>query len=171
MGLPYPNVKKIIIALLVIMLVLDVHAQQLPATLITDVHSGKKVPFSETIEKGKVTLISFWATWCIPGKREVKTIVRNMAAWKKQADFNYIAIAVDQQQNEELARSYALAQHWSFPSYIDAQSDLKLPLNFHALPFIIIIDKQGKIVFTHTGHDDGTLILAKLKEVAGKRLK
>ena len=91
-----------------------------------------------------------------------------MADWKKQADFNYIAITVDQ-QDEALARTFAQAQGWHFPVYIDPNNDLKRLLNFHPLPFIMIIDKKGKIVFTHTGYDDGKLILAKLKEVAGAK--
>jgi thiol-disulfide isomerase/thioredoxin len=158
--------QKYLIAILAIVLALNLHAQQLPTTQITDAHSGKKIAFSETIEKGKVTLISFWATWCIPGKREVKTIVRKMPGWKKQVDFNYIAIAVDQPHNEDLARTYAKAQEWDFPVYVDANSDLKPALNFHALPYIMIIDTKGNVVFTHTGYDDGTLILVKLKELA-----
>ncbi len=163
--------KQLILALVAILLVFSLPAQELPKTMITDVKSGKKVPFNAILEKNKVTLISFWATWCVPGKREVRTIARKMAAWKKQADFNYVAIAVDQQHNEDLALNFARSQQWNFPSYIDANSDLKRSLNFLALPYIMIIDKNGKVVFTHTGYDDGALILAKLKETGAKGSK
>jgi len=158
--------KKNLITIAALGLALNLSAQDLPKTQIRDLNSGKKTAFNEALEKGKVTLISFWATWCVPGKREVKTIAAKMADWKKQADFNYIAIAVDQ-QNGELARTYA--QGWHFPVYIDPNNDLKRLLNFHPLPYILIVDKKGKIVFTHTGYDDGTLILAKLKELAGAK--
>jgi thiol-disulfide isomerase/thioredoxin len=160
--------KKTLLAIAIIGLTLNLDAQELPKTQIKELYSGKKIAFNEIFEKNKVTLISFWGTWCVPGKREVRTIAGNMADWKKQADFNYIAIAIDQ-HNEDLARKYARAHGWSFPCYIDPNSDLKRPLNFLALPFIMIIDKRGKVVFTHTGYDDGTLIMTKLKEFAGMR--
>ena len=154
-----------------IVLVLRLDAQELPKTLVTDVRTGKKVAFNKVFEKDKVTLISFWATWCVPGKREVRIISRNMADWKKQADFNYIAIAVDQKHNEGLAQAYALVQQWSFPCYIDANSNLKRALNFVGLPYIMIIDKKGRVVFTHTGFEGGEQIFTKLKELAGKGAK
>ena len=163
--------KRTLFAFVLLVLALHLQAQQLPTVQVTDAHTGKKIAFNETIGKGRVTLISFWATWCAHGKRQVKTIERNLPAWKKQADFNYIAIAVDEQHTEELARTYTRAQGWKFPVYIDANSALKGPLSFFALPYIIIIDKQGKIAFTHTGFDDGSLILPKLKELAGKSTK
>lgn len=153
------------VALLGWMLVL--HSQELPATVITDIRSGKKLPFNEIVAKGRVTLISFWATWCVPGKRQVKTIIRRVPEWRKQAEFDYIAIAVDLQGTEDLARNFALSKRWSFPEYIDAESELKQPLVFQALPFILIIDKKGKIVYRHTGHVDGEELWRKLRKVAG----
>ena len=118
-------------------LVFNLHAQELPKTQIRNLNTGKKVAFNKAIEKGKPTLISFWATWCAHGKRQVKTIFRKMPEWKKQADFDYVAIAVDQ-HDEDIARTYARAQGWNFPCYIDPNSDLKPSLGFKAMPFIVI---------------------------------
>lgn len=159
--------KCTLILLAALGLALNLGAQELPKTQVRNLNTNKQVAFNDIFEKGKVTLVSFWATWCIPGKREVRTIARNMADWKKQSDFTYIAIAVDQ-RDAALASTFAQKQGWRFPVYIDPNNDLKRLLNFHPLPFIMIVDKKGKIVFTHTGYDDGTLILAKLKELAGK---
>src|SRR5579872_3955410 len=89
--------NRYLMAIAALALALSLDAQELPKTQIRDLNSGKQVAFNEIFDKGKVTLVSFWATWCIPGKREVKTIAAKMAEWRKQSDFNYIAIAVDQQ--------------------------------------------------------------------------
>ena len=58
--------KKILLAAASLCLVISTQAQELPETQIKDVNSGKKIAFNQTFEKGKVTLISFWATWCVP---------------------------------------------------------------------------------------------------------
>jgi len=62
-------------------LVVNLHAQELHKTQIRDLNSGKKIAFNKGIGKGKPTLISFWATWCAHGKRQVKTIFRKLPAY------------------------------------------------------------------------------------------
>ena len=163
--------KKIIIALICLFAFVFTHAQGLPDTQIKDVNSGKKLPFNETIEKGKVTLISFWATWCVPCKKEIKNISLKLPSWKKEADFNYITISIDEPRAEGLVRTYAISQGWSFPYYLDANSDLKRSLSFQNVPFIMIIDKNGKVAFTHTGYEEGgeAEVFAKIKELAATK--
>jgi len=145
-------------------------AQGLPDTQVKDVNSGKKVAFNEVFEKGKVTLVSFWATWCVPCKKEIKNISLKMNDWKKEADFNYITVSIDESRAEGMVRSYAKSQGWSFPYYIDPNSDLKRSLNFQNVPYTLIIDKTGKIAFMHTGYEEGgeTEVFAKIKELVAK---
>ncbi len=136
--------KKTLTALACLLMTVSLHAQDLPNTQIKDVNSGKKAAFNETLEKGKVTLISFWATWCVPCKKEIKNISMKLPEWKKEADFNYMTISIDETRAEGLVRTYALSQGWNFPFYIDANSDLKRSLGFQSVPFTVIIDKNGK---------------------------
>ena len=162
--------KKILTGLAFIFMSVTLYAQELPNTQIKDVNSGKKAAFNETVEKGKVTLISFWATWCVPCKKEIKNISMKLPAWKKEVDFNYMTISIDEARAEGLVRTYALSQGWNFPFYIDANSDLKRSMSFQTVPFTVIVDKNGKVAFTHTGYEEGgeAEIFAKVKELAGK---
>lgn len=163
--------KKILVAVVGLLFAATIHAQELPDTQIKDVNSGKKVNFNETFEKGKVTLISFWATWCVPCKKEIKNISMKLPAWKKEADFNYMTISVDEARAEGLVRTYAISQGWAFPYYIDANSDLKRSLSFQSVPFTVIVDKNGRVAFTHTGYEEGgeAEIFAKVKELAAAK--
>jgi thiol-disulfide isomerase/thioredoxin len=160
--------KKLLVAAACILATIAGNAQELPNTQIKDVNSGKKVIFNQTVEKGKVTLISFWATWCVPCKKEIKNITLKMADWKKEADFNYITISIDEARAEGLVRTYALSQGWNFPFYIDPNSDLKRSLNFQSVPFTLIIDKEGKVAYKHIGYEEGgeNEVFAKIKELA-----
>ena len=141
---------------------------ELPNTQIKDVNSSKKVAFNETVSKGKVTLISFWATWCVPCKKEIKNIVGKLPAWQKETDFNYMTVSIDESRAEGLVRSYAISQGWKFPFYIDPNSDLKRSLNFQNVPFTVIIDKNGKVAFMHSGYEEGgeEEVYAKVKELS-----
>jgi len=163
--------KKMLVAFLGLCLSAAVQAQDLPETLIKDVNTGKKIAFNETIEKGKVTLISFWATWCIPCKKEIKNVSMKLPEWKKEVDFNYMTVSIDRVEAEGLCRTYAISQGWKFPYYIDANSDLKRSLNFQNVPFTMIIDKNGKVAFSHTGYEEGgeNQIWEKIKELAAAK--
>ena len=141
---------------------------ELPDTQIKDVSSSKKIAFNGTIEKGKVTLINFWATWCVPCKKEIKNVREKLPQWKQEADFNYITVSIDESRAEGLVRSYAKSQGWDFPYYIDANSDLKRSLNFQSVPFTMIIDKNGKVAYSHSGYEEGgeEEVFAKIKELS-----
>lgn len=148
------------------------HAQtvELPNTEIKDVKSGRKVAFNQTVEKGKVTLINFWATWCVPCKKEIAVVMDSLSSWKSQADFNYMTVSIDESRAEGLVRSYAISKKWDFPYYMDANSDLKRSLNFQQVPFTVIVDKDGKVAYMHTGYEAGAEneVFAKVKELASK---
>lgn len=163
--------KKIVFAVACVLATISLHAQGLPTTQIKDVNSGKKIAFNETVEKGKVTLISFWATWCVPCKKEIKNLRLKLPEWKKEADFNYMNVSIDESRSEGLVRTYAISQGWDFPYYIDANSDLKRSMSFQNVPYTVIIDKNGKVAFTHTGYEEGgeAEIFAKIKELAAAK--
>lgn len=139
----------------------------LPNTQVTSL-TGKKVAFNSTVEKGKVTLISFWATWCVPCKKEIKSIRENMPAWQAETPFNYMTVSVDDARAMAQVRGYAKSQGWEFPTYLDPNSDLKRSLNFQNVPFVIIVDKEGKVAFQHSGYEEGgeLELYEKVKELA-----
>jgi thiol-disulfide isomerase/thioredoxin len=163
--------RKILLSIVCLCLAATIQAQELPDTQIKNVNSGSKIPFNETVGKGKVTVISFWATWCIPCKKEIKNICLKLPAWKKEADFDYMTISVDKVEAEGLVRTYAISQGWKFPFYIDANSDLMRSLSFQNVPYTMVIDKAGKVVFTHSGYEEGgeDEVWAKVKELVAAK--
>ena len=163
--------KKMFVSVAFLFTSIVLQAQDLPSTEIRDVNTGKKVAFNDILEKGKVTVISFWASWCVPCKKEIKNITLKMPAWKKEADFNYITISVDEARAEGLVRTYSISQGWTFPCFIDENSDLMRSLSFQSVPYTVIIDKNGKIAFSHTGYEEGgeADVFAKVKELVAAK--
>lgn len=162
--------KKIIALLAVSAFSFQTMAQnELPTTIVKDL-KGASVPFNQAFEEGKVTIVSFWANWCIPCKKEIKAIRDKMPEWKTEADFNFMTVSIDESKSTALVKSYIKSQGWDFPSYLDPNSDLKRSLNFQNVPFTIIVDKEGKIAFMHTGFEEGgeDELFAKAKELAEK---
>ncbi len=141
----------------------------LPSTVVKDL-KGASIPFNQTFEKGKVTLVSFWATWCIPCKKEIKSIRENMSDWKAQTDFNYMTVSMDDSRATAQVKAFAKSQGWDFPTYLDPNSDLKRSLNFQNVPFTIIVDKEGKIAHMQSGYEAGgeLVLFEKIQELAAK---
>ena len=115
--------KKILFSLTLVLAGFLASAQsELPKTVVRDVN-GKQIAFNETFEKGKITLVSFWATWCIPCKQEIKNIKTKMEGWKKDVDFNYMTVSIDDSRATAMVKTYAKSQGWTFPVYLDPNSD------------------------------------------------
>ncbi|GAA4460249.1 hypothetical protein GCM10023093_02560 [Nemorincola caseinilytica] len=163
--------KKLLSLAMLVIASVTANAQDLPNTQIKDANTGKKLPFNQTIEQGKVTVISFWATWCVPCKKEIKNISLKLADWKKEADFNYMTVSIDEARAEGIMRTYAIAQGWTFPYYIDVNSDLKRSLNFQSVPYTLIIGKDGKVAWRHIGYEEGgeNEVFAKVKELVAAK--
>lgn len=162
--------KNVIAVTLALFVAFSAFAQEksVPNTDVKDVKTNKKMSFNQAFEKDKVTLVNFWATWCVPCKKEIKNVCKKMDEWKQEADFNYMTVSMDEARAEALVRSYAKSQGWTFPYYVDTNQDLMRSLNFRTVPFTIIVNKEGKIVYTHQGYEEGSEneLFEKIKEYA-----
>jgi len=47
------------------------------------------------------------------------------------------------------------AQRWDFGVFLDINQDFKRALNIQSVPFTVLIDQTGKIVYTHSGYVEG----------------
>lgn len=162
--------KKLIVIAVLGLFSFQAFAQSdLPTTNVKSLN-GSSIPFNQIVKPGKVTLISFWATWCIPCKKEIKAIRKDLKNWHKAADFDYMTVSEDDSRATAMVRSYVRSQGWDFPSYMDPNNDLKRSINFQNIPFSIIVDKNGKIAYMHTGYSAGDemILFEKVKELAAK---
>ncbi|MGB0885079.1 MAG: TlpA family protein disulfide reductase [Chitinophagales bacterium] len=152
--------KKILLSLAVFTLVFTMSlsaqtkGQKLPGIKIKDL-SGKSVDISKYSENGKMTVISFWATWCLPCKKELNNISELYEEWVEDYNVEVVAISIDDSRNASKVTSYINGQGWEFDVLLDANSDLKRALNFQTVPYTLLVDAKGEIVYRHTGYVEG----------------
>jgi cytochrome c biogenesis protein CcmG, thiol:disulfide interchange protein DsbE len=148
--------KKITTLVAAIIICFSAFAQKkLPNTDVRDLN-GKKIAFNKAFTPGKVTIVSFWATWCIPCKQEIANIKEKLEEKQKLGDFEYATVSIDESRDAAKMKAYATSQGWKWPVYQDPNSDLKRSIGFSNVPFTIIIDKEGKIAHMHTGYTKGS---------------
>ncbi|MBV6429488.1 MAG: Thiol-disulfide oxidoreductase ResA [Haliscomenobacter sp.] len=116
---------------------------------------GKQVKIRDYTHAGKVTVLSFWATWCAPCKRELDAMAELYPEWQEQYGAQVLAISIDDQRQLPKVGPMAAAQGWPFKVFSDAGFHLKNALNIQPIPHTILIDKSGNIVYEHTGYLPG----------------
>ncbi len=101
--------------------------------------------------KGKVVLVDFWATWCVPCLSQIP-IFNDLAKNYKDQGFVMMGISLDE-QGAEVVKPFVKKQKMNYTIAVgDATvAELfKLPADT-SLPVAFLIDKQGRIRFTHKG--------------------
>jgi len=116
---------------------------------------GESIEINEYSENGKITILSFWATWCSPCKKELNNISDLYEDWQADYDVELVAISMDDQRNSSKIKPTVNGQGWEFTVLLDVNEDLKRALNFQSIPYTIVIDKSGEIVYEHTGYVEG----------------
>jgi thiol-disulfide isomerase/thioredoxin len=106
-----------------------------------------------TQEKG-VKILSFWATWCVPCINELDAINEVYEDWQDETDVELIAIATDDSRTKKRIKPLINGKGWEYKILLDDNQDLQRALNITTIPHVIVI-KDGKIVFRHTGYFPG----------------
>lgn len=127
---------------------------QLPAVTLKDI-SGKTVNTAELSNDGKPIIISFFATWCKPCNRELSAISEVYEDWQDETGVKLIAVSIDQAQNINKVKPLVDGNGWPYQVLLDPNSDFKRALGVQMIPFVLIVDGKGKIVYKHNGYTEG----------------
>ena len=106
------------------------------------------------IGKDKVTIVSFWATWCKPCKEEMKA-VHAMYDELKEQGVEYIAVSIDNTKTMAKVGPYINAKGYEFPVLIDPNREIFEVVNGTEVPYTLMYDATGALRHKHDGYLDG----------------
>lgn len=143
--------------------------KKLPDITIADLQ-GKPVNIQEFTAGGKITVLSFWATWCAPCKRELDAITELYPTWVSEYNTRLVAITIDNARALTQVKPLIQEKGWEFDVLVDSKQELQQALNFQAIPQTFVVDANGNIVYQHEGYTPGDEYeLEKIiKDLAGK---
>ena len=145
--------KKIIVMATLLMLAVMASAQ-LPKVVLKDI-SGKAIATDTLNNNGRPFIIDFFATWCKPCNRELDAIAEVYDEWQEETGVKIFAISIDQAQNINKVKPLVDNHGWDYDVLLDPNGDLKRALGIQMIPYTLIVDGEGKIVYKHNGYTDG----------------
>ena len=145
--------KKFISLLLALTVVFGAMAQ-LPAVQLKDAR-GRAVDVSKLSNNGKPFAISMFATWCKPCLRELKAINEVYADWQDETGMKLFIVSIDKAQDAPKVKPLVDSEGWEYELLLDPNSDLYRALGVTAVPYVLVCDGNGNIVYNHTGYTDG----------------
>ncbi len=157
--------KRLLILLISFVCMLTVQAQ-LPKVTLKDIN-GKAVSTDTLSNGGRPFIIDFFATWCKPCNRELDAISEVYEEWQQETGVKIIAVSIDQAQNMNKVKPLVDNHGWDYEVLLDPNSDLKRAFGIQMIPYVLIVDGQGNIVYKHQGYTDGAEVelIEKVREV------
>jgi peroxiredoxin len=101
--------------------------------------------------KGKVVVVNFWATWCVPCREEMPQFVK---AQRELGDrgVQFVGIAIDQPDKID---AFAKELNLNYPALVGGYGAIELSKSMGnrlgALPFTVIVDRAGRVAHTQLG--------------------
>jgi cytochrome c biogenesis protein CcmG/thiol:disulfide interchange protein DsbE len=130
---------------------------------------GKTVNTRDYTNSGKITIVSFWATWCVPCKKELDIISEFYPEWVDRYNIQLLAITIDDARSITKVPALVKSKSWEFIVLADVRQELMQTLNIQAIPQTFLLDESGQIVYSHSGYNPGDEL--KLEEEISKLAK
>ena len=126
---------------------------ELPVTDLTTL-DGKTITTAEMIEDDDVSIISLWATWCVPCLKELDAISEIYPDWQDETNVNLYAVSVDDSRTVKRVKPLINGKGWEYDILLDTNNDFKRALGASTVPLTLLV-KNGKIVYRHSGYNPG----------------
>jgi peroxiredoxin len=106
-------------------------------------------------EQGKLVLLTFWASWCPPCRKELPVLE---AVQRKLGPERAAVLAVSFKENDEgQVRVWARRGGWQITLLEDPGGDVAREYAIRAIPHLFIIGPDGRVLKVHTGYGEHSI--------------
>lgn len=143
-----------------------------PVAFILHTVDGRTISSQEL--RGRVVVLDFWATWCVPCQRELPALQRVYE--KAGSDVAFFAIdgvmsdsGTEDGDTAERAAAYFRRAGYTLPLVWDEHATLEKSLAVHGFPTLLLLDARGSVRLRRVGfvgsEDLEALLKRKIKQV------
>lgn len=127
---------------------------QIPSVKLKDL-AGNTVDTAELNNDGKPIIISFWATWCSPCKRELNNYSELYEEWQEETGVKIVAVTIDDQRSVSRVGPYVNSVEWEFEILLDPNKDFSRSMQVINVPHTFLVDGDGNVVWQHNNYAEG----------------
>jgi len=98
--------------------------------------------------QGEVIYLSFWASWCVPCRQEMPYLAQ---LWERHHEDGFQVLAINVDEDPELAREFASQYELPFPLLWDAGRAVSTEYRVPGFPTHYVVDRRGRIRFSGLG--------------------
>jgi peroxiredoxin len=120
---------------------------------------GNLVELYKEVGDGPI-LLSFWATWCKPCLEELNDYKQIYNEYKDKG-FKMYAISTDDENTVAKVKPLVKSKGYNFPVLLDTNSDAVRLYYAQSVPYSVILDKKGMIIYSHLGYMKGDEVKVK----------
>jgi thiol-disulfide isomerase/thioredoxin len=121
------------------------HPQDAPPFMAPDL-DGQAV--STAAWKGKVVLLTFWATWCPPCRAEIPMLIHLKDLYKDRLEI--VGVSLDDDPAAQV-KAFTTNNRFNFPVVMATREIIRDYGGVPALPTTFVINPDGKVVQKHIG--------------------
>lgn len=149
------KMKELGLLFMMLCMVFAVNAQELKkGDKLPDFHLKSAVygDISSTELKGKVVLVSLFATWCGPCQLELAEIEKTL--WPEYKDNkDFVLLVIGREHTDEQLRAYNERKKFTFPLYPDPKREVFSLFAEKSIPRAYLFNKEGEVVYTSIGYE------------------
>ncbi|MEX2483731.1 MAG: TlpA disulfide reductase family protein [Brumimicrobium sp.] len=116
---------------------------------------GETISTGDMSNDGKPIIISFWATWCAPCKKELNTINDLYIDWQDETGVKLIAVSIDDERTKNRVVPYVDSKAWDYEILLDPNGEFKRAMGVNNVPHTFVVDGEGNIVYSHNNYAPG----------------
>ena len=121
--------------------------------------------FSLAEQRGKVVVVNFWASWCIPCRQEAPVLENT---WRKYKDRGVVFVGVDYVDTDKEALAFIQEFNVTYPNGPDIGTETARSYRIQGVPETYFVGKDGQLYGNHIGPIDQATLSAKIEEVLKK---
>lgn len=144
--------KVAILGLLTSLYVMPSWADSMKPFSLPSLEGGQTI--SSKDHKGKVVILDFWASWCVPCKASFAAYNELL---KKYGSKGLDIIAINIDDDKANALEFIKENPVSFPVAVDTGKKVAATYNLPTMPTAYVIGRSGEILHTHAGYHEGDL--------------
>ena len=127
-----------------------IHAGDVAPDFTVEMLDGSRITLSDL--RGKVVLVSFWATWCPPCRQEMSHLQKDVI--DRFAGEDLVVLPISRGEERKTVENFIEKMGYTFPVGLDGDQSIYKKYASNYIPRSFVVGRDGKVVYVAVGYDE-----------------